>query len=463
MSEEMEIKSIDRVGPLKNQKGVAILMALAFIMLMSFLAVEVSYDTRVEYQIASGDLDRLKAYYNAKAGMEFSLFRIHLYRTAMAQFGSQIPNPAMLDLIWQFPFAWPPVIPKEAGLNVASDMKDAAKESILDGGYTTSIESEGAKVDINDLGSPAQALRLSVRNQLEQMLRNRLDADDEWARANRNLDVNRILNFMQDWVTSDSAGTSLNGGTKSSYYKDLRDVNMDRFPPQAPFKTLDELHMVAEMTDEIYDLLSPRLTVYGSHGINVNYAPADVLMAIDPQITKEVAAEIDKRRKDPALGPFKNYQDFEGFLSSLRVNMQTFNRPLAQQSSLYGFNPAIQGGGGAGVGAGVGAGAGAGAGGNPFLTQRVPLIFDQEMNFRIKVTGFYGKTDRSLVAIVYDFAKAATRLQAMIPTTTTTQPPPGLNPPGANPPPQAPRPTTTTQPATPPPTGKPQVVYWQEN
>ncbi len=444
-------------SPLKNQKGVAILMALAFILLMSFMAVEVSYDTRVEYQIASGDLDRLKAYYNSKAGLEFSLFRIHIYRTAMAQFGNQIPNPAMLDLIWQFPFTWPPMVPKEALMNVQSDIKDAAKDSILDGGYASTIESEGAKIDINDLGSPAQALRLSVRNQIEQLIRNRLDQDDEWARANRNLDVARLLNFIQDWVSVDASGASANGGTKSSYYKDLKDIDMDRVPPQAPFKTLDELHMVAEMTDEIYNLISPRLTVYGSHGINVNYATKDVLMAIDPQITKEVADEIDKRRKDPALGPFRNLQDFEGFLSSQRVNIQTFNRPSSQQTNLYGFNPALQGGGG-GAGAPGGA-AGAGAGGNPFLTQRVPLIFDQEMNFRIKSTGFFGKTERRIVAIVYDFAKAATRLQAMIPTTTTTT---NLQPGG--PPPPARTTTTTTQAAaTPPPTGKPQIVYWQED
>jgi general secretion pathway protein K len=454
---EKELKTETPVSPvpspLKNQKGVAILMALAFIMLMSYFAVEVAYDTRVEYQIASGDLDRLKAYYNSKAGLEFSLFRIHLYRTAMAQFGSQIPNPSMLDLIWQFPFSWPPLIPKEAGMNVESDIQKATKESILDGGFGTTIESEGAKIDINDLGSPALALRLSVRNQLEQMLRNRLDADDEWARANRNMDVNRILNFIQDWVSVDPSGASANGGPKSSYYKDLKDVNMDQIPPQAPFKTLDELHMVHEMTDEIFDLIAPRLTVYGSHGINVNYAPKDVLMAIDPQITKEVVEEIEKRRKDPAQGPFKNQQDFEGFLTSQRVNLQTFNRPLAQQSSLYGYNPAAQP---AGT---PGGGAGTAPSGNPFLTQRVPLIFDQEMNFRVKSIGYYGKTERTIIAIVYDFAKAASRLKQMIPTTTTTQPGtvPGMTPttPHAT--------TTTTVPTTPPPTGKPQVVYWQED
>jgi general secretion pathway protein K len=62
------------------------MMAIFATSLMIFLAVEVSYDTSVEYLVASQQVNRLKAYYAAKAGVEMSLLRILIYKKAMAQF-----------------------------------------------------------------------------------------------------------------------------------------------------------------------------------------------------------------------------------------------------------------------------------------------------------------------------------------------------------------------------------------
>jgi general secretion pathway protein K len=75
------------------------------------------------------------------------------------------------------------------------------------------------------------------------------------------------------------------------------------YTPNRPFKTMEELHMVAGMTDEIYEILTPQITLYGVKGINVNQAESDVLMSLfsnfDPEQAKEVVREILKRRNDP--------------------------------------------------------------------------------------------------------------------------------------------------------------------
>ena len=93
---------------LRSQKGVALIISLFAMMLMTFIALEVSYDTSVDYIVAAQQVNRIRAYYAAKAAVEVSLLRIQFYKQAMGNFDEALgPQKAMLDLIWSFPFAWP--------------------------------------------------------------------------------------------------------------------------------------------------------------------------------------------------------------------------------------------------------------------------------------------------------------------------------------------------------------------
>ena len=85
------------------------------VLFMIFMAVEISYNTHVELKIGAAQLDRLKAYYLAKSGVQISLLRINAYKMVLNRYGSQLgSNKADLDLVWSFPFAWPPMLPTEA-------------------------------------------------------------------------------------------------------------------------------------------------------------------------------------------------------------------------------------------------------------------------------------------------------------------------------------------------------------
>ena len=79
-----------------NQKGLALLLAMFTLTIVSFLAMELSYQTNVEYIVNSQSIQRLKAYYAARSGMELSLLRIKLYSQVQGQYaqmlGSQAAN-----------------------------------------------------------------------------------------------------------------------------------------------------------------------------------------------------------------------------------------------------------------------------------------------------------------------------------------------------------------------------------
>ncbi|MCB9026856.1 MAG: general secretion pathway protein GspK [Bdellovibrionaceae bacterium] len=356
---------------LKNNRGVALLIAIFSIGLMSFFAMEVSYETNVEYIVASQKINRLKAYYAAKAGVEISLLRILLYKKAVASFGDQLgENKSMLDPIWSFPFAWPPskFVNKDDVTTITYDsLKSAEKESIMGATYITSIETEGGRIDINDLGSEVKALRDSTKQQILKIFQQEVENNKEFEKKYRNTNFEELVNNIADWIDEDKE--SLNGGDEKGPYRDLlKDNPSDFIPPNQPLKTTEELHMIAGMKDDFYNLLKPRITVYGVKGININFATQDILKSLDSQITSEVATEIIKRRNSPEKGgPFKNEDDFINFLGTL-INTEKFN----------------EGG--------------------------IPLFFDNPYNFRIISTGEFAKATSEITVVTYDIENLVGRL-----------------------------------------------------
>lgn len=350
----------------KSEHGAAMLMAISSLTLLIVIAVEIMYESTVEFAANAQTIHQVKAYYAAKAGVEISLLRLRIYQQAMAAYGKQL-QPGILDPIWTIPFSWPPMTPPGLSTADLSIMKQVVKESIMQGSYAVSIASEGSKIDINDLDSPSKGIAEATKKQVLQLFKTKIENDQEFASKYRDTDFNRIINNMIDWIDADTQGR--NGADETSFYRDLPDS--DNMPPNQSFKTLKELHIIEGMNDEFYDILKDRLTVYGSKGVNVNYAAKDVLMSLTPQITPERADKIIEARTNPLRGPFRDKADFLAYLNSI------------------------------------------GVAGDPFTVngQVIPLIFDPEFVFRIISTGNSGPVIRTIEALVYDFDKAKFRLK----------------------------------------------------
>jgi general secretion pathway protein K len=409
---------------LKQNSGVALLIAITTIAIVAFIAVELSYDSASEYIIASQEVNRMKARYAAKAGVEISLLRINIYKQAQQQFGSMLGNnKSMLDRIWSVPFLWPPMLPEEASGIDKTALAEAQKESFMDATYIAYISSESSKIDLTDLVSPSKALRDSTRESLTRLIDNRLLEDDDWAKENRDIRANEVINNIIDWMDNDNI--SLNSGDESNLYK----VEDTKLPPNQPFKTMEELHMVAGMTDDLYELLAPQVTIYGVKAIQINHATKEVLMGLAPVITSDVVERINER-KDSQEGPFKDKQDFMTFLQGLGINTQQLEEILP------------------------------------------PLVFDSESNFRIQSVGTVGLTSSEIIAIVYDFDKVKEKLTESLKndkskqtagggqgqTTGTTT---GTTATGTTTGGQGQQGQQQQQPATP--KGRPNIVYWTES
>jgi len=356
--------------PLRNERGVAMLVAVFAMIMTLVIATEVAYETQVEYLSSAQNLQRIKAYYAAKAGVELSLFRILLYKKTLAQFGDQLKdNKAMLDPIWQFPFIWPPTDALGDDVNAVDKelIEKVVKESSMDSQYAVTIVSEGGKIDINDLGSENEALAKGVRAQLQQIFDSEIENNQEFKDKYQRFEFDELINNIADWIDEDNTSLT-NKGDESRLYKQPDDVKNFKLPPNRAFQTVEELHMVASMEDIFFDLLKDKITVYGTKGINVNYAPESVLKALDPQINKDLLGEIIKRRSTQELGgPFKDADDFYDFLEA--KGMRTANIKKAE----------------------------------------LPLLFDAEYNFRIVSTGLSGNVKREITVITYDIESLTPR------------------------------------------------------
>jgi general secretion pathway protein K len=425
------VRRINPLAILKSQRGIAMLIALFALMLMIFIAMEVSYDSTVEYVVASQEVNRVKSYYAAKSGLELGFLRVQLYKAAMVQLGSMLgPQKNMLDMIWQFPMSWPPIFPDTVKVTeVDKDMvQSSVKDSLMEAQYATTIEPESGKININDLGSPVKTMQQAVRNQLAKIFDTEMRNNDTFKRKYSNINFDEVINNIYDWISTDTV--SANGGDKKARYQDfdLKDTNKDFIPPGRPFKTLDEMHMVAGMKDDFFKLLEPRITVYGVPGLNVNYAPKEMLMALDVTFTEEAANAVMKRRMDPKEGgPFPSGQEcastFLNYVAGYGVNVRNIQ------------------------------------------DLKINLICDPEYNFRVTSTGTYQRSKREITAVTFDIENLATVMATLLNQQDQQNGTnPGLQPSTTNAAQQGGAANNNQQNQTQmkPPKGRPIVVYWDE-
>ncbi|HEY7531991.1 MAG TPA: type II secretion system minor pseudopilin GspK [Nitrospiraceae bacterium] len=253
----------------RDERGVALLLALLVLALLVALILEFDAEARREYRDASGFRDNFKASILARAAVQAARAVLQQDFLLDRQKGQQFD--ATTD-IWAFP------------------IKDYA---IGDGLLNAQIEDERGKLNLNDLAA--------------------LGGIDPNAKRTKVLRLKRLFELLQvnpdlvdgivDWVDLNEVPEP--AGAETLYYQSLRPAYR---AANAPLQTLLELRLVKGMTPEIINRLGKFVTVYppdGESRININTAPSIVLQALDPRISQTMAAEIIQSR------PYRTIQDLD--------------------------------------------------------------------------------------------------------------------------------------------------------
>ena len=241
----------------RGEDGIALLVVLLTITLLTIVVVEFTQSAEVETHFAMSSRNALQAFYLARSG-------VNVGEALLAQDAKINHNESEED-IWERPL---PPLP------------------VGDGTVSLRVQDEARRLNLNMLsvGSVAQ---LNVRRSIFGHLFDVLGVDK------------RILAAIVDWIDADDEPSTDPPGAERAYYLGLTPPVVAR---NGPMLTMRELMQVRGMTPTLYARLEDFVTVLppDTVKVNVNTAPAEVLSAIletlgaDPGV---VARVISVRRE----------------------------------------------------------------------------------------------------------------------------------------------------------------------
>lgn len=298
-----------RKKPSKRERGVALVMVLTTIAMITVFVAEMTQNTTTSFQVAVGERDRLKAEYIARSGMNLTRLLIAKekdIRAVVAPMYQILLHRAPPQLnVWTFadqilaPFANPQAA-QTTGMAGGIDFQQMQGIKDTGGSFEVLTMPENSMLNLNSpLFFDGDEARRGIAMQLYALLGgfqvegpydamfNKLDPDGQ---LTTRLD---IVSDIIDWWDYDEQRTVFDpgslqvsaAGSEDDIYKQFVDPYTVK---NAPYDSLQELRMVRGVTDDFWstfvepdpeDPRSRRVTVYGSGAVNPNEANPQVLLA----------------------------------------------------------------------------------------------------------------------------------------------------------------------------------------
>lgn len=246
----------------QNEKGMALLLVLVIVALLSSLVIEFSFSTLVDLRATETYRDRAKAYYLARGGIEAA-------RTILQEDKNGFDHP---EEFWGQPL-----------VNIPAG----------DGDVSIEIHDLSGRLNINavadERGNPLAGYHRFVALCEEVLQLNKEEAQ-------------QLADSLVYWYNGDKTAVT----PDDDYYAALK-------PPYSrrgkKLTVVDEMRLVRGFDQNRFERLSPYLRVMGDNQINVNTAPSEVLYAwqfsaaedhIEIILDREdIAAIVDYRGQHP--------------------------------------------------------------------------------------------------------------------------------------------------------------------
>jgi len=245
-----------------EKKGVALILSLVFIALLSILVVEFLYEAEVEASLAYSQQGDLEAYLSAKSAVA----------KAMAYLAEDNLNTMMSGA--------PPV---DSDFDLLTFNMSAGIEPLNNALMRASISDEYGKINLNALLVPQSGGEPQERTPLVNALREFFALRDTGKGASPEIIVDSIL----DWLDYNDGDSERPQGAENDYYMGLENPYSCK---NGPMDSIEELLLIKGITPEIYFgdpekgqlPLSEYFTVHGDWmgRVNINSAQPEVISAI---------------------------------------------------------------------------------------------------------------------------------------------------------------------------------------
>jgi len=339
-----------RTGSAKAERGVAMIIAVVAVAILTVVATEFVYNSRVDLQIATNQRDEIRAYYLARSGLGLSrlLLRFQkqldqvqlpnlagLVAAAFGGAGGTSPlggaPPASLSIqLWRmaridcymlqhmvkqdkFGRETQP-IKRSDKIGFDSEFPEVAGKMArrsfggFEGCFLATIGDEEEKLNLNKLDAPQLSSQVLVGRLVDLLGDKRFEFLFEKEDSNRvKVTPAEVVIAMRDWIDDDQTQSALNlSGVGEPFLKGFSDENSlyDRYLPRykvknARFDSLDELYMVHGVNDRFMAAFRDRFTVYPDINSRLNINSDDPMLLYMAILSVGDPMRPDPRLKDP--------------------------------------------------------------------------------------------------------------------------------------------------------------------
>jgi type II secretory pathway component PulK len=292
----------------QRRSGIALLVAISTILVLTVVVTELSYTARVRFVIAAHEKERAQAYWVSQTGI--NIYKLLLTANKEMEKNSGMGSIAgsfginLGDALWQ----WIPIINtglmrmlfasggttsdiddeaieefKSSG-KVSEEIEEASREGGLfsdknfldfDGDFTAEVTDEDSKLNVSLLGNSTGTVQESaIGIQLFGLMSG--EENDQWFR-DRNIERWDIIANLKDWVDPDAMGSGRSGGQEDSLYNNLEHPYLAK---NAPLDTFQEIRLVDGWQDDVMERFGTQLTIHGLGKVNINTASDEVMLAL---------------------------------------------------------------------------------------------------------------------------------------------------------------------------------------
>jgi len=344
-----------RARNLRGRRGVALILVLTTLAILTAVGVDFSYSSRIDLRLAENVRDEMRAHFLARSGLNLARLMLHFQKQldaasgqlapALATLAPQIagvlggqrppgavpatpggqaqgaggqPGPGLGIRLWE-------IVPVDSNVfgsllsggtpaEIQGADHDKRREprsqfGAFDGSYSVKVSDENTRINVAGLaGLSAQQLPafLQLRALLQETKYDFI-FDEEDANRDR---VRRedVLIALKDWVDEDERGSVLDPlNPRAPFAAGFGDENgaYDRYTPRYKakndrFDSLDELYMVRGVNDRFMAAFGERLTVWLDKNARININTSDPLVMVT-NIVAAAANPNDPRLSDPRL------------------------------------------------------------------------------------------------------------------------------------------------------------------
>jgi len=267
-----------------RQPGAALLLVVASIAVVTALTLDLAYNTRVSVQLAANARDELRAACLARSAANLARLVLHFQQQldgggTPGRPGGAIPGLNLGVRLWE-------LVPLNSStlsyLGGAAPGADPDSEFSSFGAFTGSfearVEDEDRKVNVRQFDATnvyagAQTTRLGelLQDARWDFLFDRDDANG--LRVSRR----ELFANLRDWVDVNETGSNFTGNAYQPFEDNYGDENAlyDRLPERykaknAAFDSIDELYLVAGVSDAFMAAFGDRLTVFPAQDATIN-------------------------------------------------------------------------------------------------------------------------------------------------------------------------------------------------